>query len=306
MDFSKKAQFNNVMFNGEADFSGSSFNDYADFYNVTFNSNVKMNVCKFGDVANFMDVTFGNDADFNNVNFNGIAYFNDASFNGDANFRYVKFNHVDFSWADFNKNVDFRNIDFQKMVIAWNSLEDRLTCDGLVYIKLIKNFRDRESYDDADKAYYQYRKQNRKDENGFSWLLNIIMELSCGYGVRPLYAVGFGLFFVFGLFPLIYVLLGMSVFSAIECSCITFITGYNHEIAKSTHFTNNYGCHRKIILSYGFRNKNLSWGTHARLVKLALISKRLFGWLILPLLNLYDFLNKKLSWRTHASVKSTI
>ena len=189
MIFNKNAKFNNVVFIGEANFSDSTFNDYADFYNVTFNSNVKMNGCKFGDVANFMDVVFVNNADFNNVNFNGIAYFIDASFNGDAYFRSAKFGYVDFSRTDFNKNVDFHIIDFQKMVVTWSSLEDGLTCDGLVYTKLIKNFRDMERFDDADKAYYQYRTQSRKDENWLSWGLSLIMDITCGYGVKPFKAL---------------------------------------------------------------------------------------------------------------------
>jgi len=172
VDFNKNAKFNNVVFIGEADFSDSTFNDYADFYNVTFDSNVKMNGCKFGvsklgDGANFMD----------------------ADFNGNADFERAKFGDVDFSRTDFNKNVDFHIIDFQKMVIAWNYLEDGLTCDGLVYIKLIKNFRDRELFDDADKAYYQYRKESRKDENWLSWGLSLIMDITCGYGVKPFKAL---------------------------------------------------------------------------------------------------------------------
>ena len=141
-----------------------------------------------------------------------------------------------------------------------------------------------ERFDDADKAYYQHRKQSRKDENGLPWKL-IIMELTCGYGVRPLNAVVSGLFLAFILFPIIYMLLGMSFFSALECSCVTFITGYNHEIAKNNNFTNSHGWHRKIVelLPYDFLNKKLSWLTHAGLIKFTLISEGLLGWLILAL-----------------------
>jgi len=290
VNFNKNAKFNNVVFIGEADFNDSTFNDYADFYNVTFDSNVKMNGCKFsvsklGDGANFMDADFNGDADFRRAKFDDGANFMDADFNGDADFGRAKFGDVDFSRTDFNKNVDFHIIDFQKMVVTWSSLEDGLTCDGLVYIKLIKNFRDGELFDDADKAYYQYRKQSRRDENGFSWLLSIIMELTCGYGVKPLNAVGSGLFLAIILFPIIYMRLGMSFFSALECSCVTFITGYNHEIVKNNKFTNSYRLPKRIVerLPYDFINKKLSWLTHVRLVKFALIFEGLLGWLILAL-----------------------
>ena len=192
IDFNGCTDFSGVDFNGYADFFDASFNGDADFFDASFNGDADFFGVDFNGDVNFFDASFNGDADFSGVDFNGDADFSSVDFNGDADFRYVKFGYVDFSWTGFNKNVDFYNIDFQKMVVAWNSLEDGLTCDGLVYIKLIKNFRDRESFDDAERAYYQYRKQSRKNENWPSWVLSIIMDLTCGYGVKPFNAVFFG------------------------------------------------------------------------------------------------------------------
>ena len=71
--------------------------------------------------------------------------------------------------------------------------------DKQVYIKLIKDFRDNALFDDANTIYYQYRKQESKVRRGISisYLLDVFMGLSCGYGVRPWYAAGWTVAIIF-------------------------------------------------------------------------------------------------------------
>ena len=118
-----------------------------------------------------------------------IAEFLDAKFNDSVNFEYAKFNIVGFSNSTFHKTIYLHGTDYEDMQINWSSLENSLTFDGEAYNKLIKNFREREQFKDADNAYYNYRFLSQKNKKGFSWLIDETTLLMCGYGVRPFNAI---------------------------------------------------------------------------------------------------------------------
>ncbi|MCW3129924.1 MAG: potassium channel family protein [Methanophagales archaeon] len=76
------------------------------------------------------------------------------------------------------------------MIVSWSSLENALVFDGPTYIKLIKNFREMEQFEDADDAYYQYRRLTQTNKKwSLSKLGDIFMWVSCGYGVKPHYTI---------------------------------------------------------------------------------------------------------------------
>jgi hypothetical protein len=88
------------------------------------------------------------------------------------------------------------------MDVNWSTLKDAIDFDGATYIKLIKNFREIEQFEDADAAYYRYRQLSQADKKmSFSKLMDVVAGASCGYGVKPEYTLiwGFILIIVFAL-----------------------------------------------------------------------------------------------------------
>ena len=179
---------------------------------------------------------------------------------------------MDFSEAELTK-INLNESDYQSIKISWNSLKnDVLIFDGATYIRLIKNFKEIERFDDADDAYYEYREQKRKTEGG---LWDYLIWVISGYGVKPLRPIGIGLAIIM-VFPLIY-WLGMSKSAALECSGVAFISGYNRDFVNNEFFTRYPSLETKIgILSRGIL-------TGKRLIKFFMFSESLLGWLVLGL-----------------------
>lgn len=209
--FKNPAYFDDATFGNSASFVGATFEDPAYFYEATF-----------GDSLMFFGATFGDSAIFSYSTFGDLADFDDDTFAGTVDFSYATFaGTVDFSYTEFER-VILDETDFKKMRVRWNSLENSLSiCEygsfnshRLTYIKLISNFRNLEQFDDADSAYFQYRQICQAENPWISFLEtstwisfpkvgDIFMWLSCGYGVKPSYAVGSSTFIIF-LFSAIY------------------------------------------------------------------------------------------------------
>ncbi len=127
---------------------------------------------------------------FYSTKFNDYATFSNAKFSDSVDFNFTKFNDVYFSNTKFNK-ITLYDADFKSMRIRWNDIKDALEYDGATYLQIIKNFRDLEQFEDADVSYYQYRKENPKNnENLISYLFDKIQRYTCGYGVKPSYTIG--------------------------------------------------------------------------------------------------------------------
>jgi hypothetical protein len=222
------------VFENDVDFYGTEFNKPLDFSDTEFSGKADFNCASFGSAAFFSGANFYGDAFFRNANFygdaiigivpnsahitsfNGAAFFSGANFYGDAIFFATRFdNYASFDNAKFNGNVYFNSVsfngpvfligcDFKCMKVSWSSLKDALVFDGPTYVKLIKNFRELEQFDDADAAYFQYRRLSQANKEwSFSKLGDIFMWVSCGYGVKPHYTIGLGLVLIL-LFALIY------------------------------------------------------------------------------------------------------
>jgi len=66
---------------------------------------------------------------------------------------------------------------------------------------LTRNFRNLEQFEDEDDCYYQYRKEKQaRNTKAIPRLLDRLVWLSCGYGVRPDYTVAwsFSIIIIFG------------------------------------------------------------------------------------------------------------
>jgi len=188
------SDFTNANFSGDADFWGANFSGDADFWGADFGGYTKFAGAKFGGDADFEDADFYDDTNFKYVVFGGDAYFKDADFYANADFRTANFSgnasffsadfyaNADFQTAKFGGDADFKHMDFRRDIFF----------DNQVYIKLIKDFRDNALFDDANNIYYQYRKRESQAS-----LANFFMWASCGYGVRPWYAVVWGVTIIF-------------------------------------------------------------------------------------------------------------
>jgi len=208
--------FADASFGNDANFALSSFGYDAIFLNASFGDNAHFRRVIFGGDTDFEDVSFGNDADFWYASFGNDAYFDCSSFGDEANFEEASFGDtVYFSDAKF-KNVSLNGTDFKEMKVNWDSLENSLVFDRLTYVKLVRNFRNIEQFEDADDVYFLYRKHCQAENPWISlheespWISfpkvgDIFMWLSCGYGVKPSYTVGSSIFVIL-LFSIIYLL----------------------------------------------------------------------------------------------------
>jgi hypothetical protein len=213
-DFNDNATFENADFSGDAYFEHADFNDNVTFERADFSGDAYFKYANFSDNVFFINVDFLSDAYFEHADFNDNATFERADFSGDAYFSDVKFrDEVSFDYTKFNKVyfietlftfVSFKELEFYRIKVNWSSLNDRLVFDGPTYTKLINNFREMEQFDDADAAYYQYRRLSQANKKwSFSKLLDVLAWLSCGYGVKPGYPLIWSLILIVA-FALVY------------------------------------------------------------------------------------------------------
>lgn len=218
--FNNSANFMESTFCNSVDFSFATFGNSTDFSLATFGDSTYFRHSIFGDSTNFMKSTFGDYTCFTDSTFGDSAAFIFATFGDSADFRYSTFGDsacfeemtftdtVEFSGTQF-KEVALNGTDFKEMRVNWNSLENSLVFDGPTYVKLIQNFRSLEQFEDADAAYYQYRKHCQAEKSwipfskgGSKWC-DILMWFTCGYGVKPFRAFYLGSLIVL-LFSFIY------------------------------------------------------------------------------------------------------
>ncbi len=204
----------------------------------------------------------------------GKAEFNDV--NGGVTFNSAEFKKIFFSNIRFTK-ISLNGTDFEEMHVNWNSLKHVLDYNSFVYTKLIKNFRSLEQFDDADDVFYEYKEQRRINDGG---LWNYLLWITCGYGVRPLRAIAVGLVVMLIIFPIIYLLMGISLINAFEISCVSFISGYNHQFVGSE-LTNPIESMKRWL------------STHDRIFKFCMNLKRRLNrdWIIKLIMNLKRIAN---------------
>ena len=181
----------------------ASFGKNAYFNDANFIKNAYFKHATFSGHAFFRDANFKK-AYFVRTTFSGSAYFRDANFNDSAAFRSAKFDSLDFYNTSISR-LDLAEADFKNLKVdKWDSLKKiNHSFDGPTYVKLIKSFREREQFVDADAAYIKYKQVSEADKNWsfsetHSKLGDRIMELYCGYGVRPWNALGWGIVIISG------------------------------------------------------------------------------------------------------------
>ncbi len=191
-EFNDAAAFNDAFFGGEAQFGMTKFNGLSSFGSTVFDGETNFALARFGDAAYFSGAHFMDEAIFGLAKFDGIASFQGAAFDDRLNLKAAQISEFLLEGARFGKTsrIILNDTDFARLKAPWNEVKDYVAYDAGAYLSLIDNYHGLGWHSDEDDCYYQYR---RLDQAGNPWgwskLLDIVAWLTCGYGVRPGYAV---------------------------------------------------------------------------------------------------------------------
>jgi len=213
IDFSGALDFSSSTFSGEANFFQSKFGA-ADFSNVIFAGPAQFGLTRFSGLSSFGDAVFAGPAIFALARFSDAAYFSGAEFRDIALFGLVKFEDIaSFQQAKFEGDINFKgaiistilldqarygkevrmvlnDTEFGRFKAHWDEIIDHVVWDPGAFLALVENYRRLGWSSDEDECYYQYRRLDQAHK-GFGWskAIDLLAWLSCGYGVRPGYAV---------------------------------------------------------------------------------------------------------------------
>ena len=213
IDFSGALDASSSSFSGEANFFQSEF-DTADFSNAVFSGPAQFGLTRFSGLSSFGDAIFAGPASFAMVRFSDAAYFSGAEFRDIALFGLAKFEDIaSFQQAKFKGDLNFKGATISTMLLDqarygkdvrmilndtelgrfkahWDEIVDHVVWNPGAFLALVENYRRMGWSSDEDECYYQYRRlEQTNKEFGWSKAIDLLAWLSCGYGVRPGYAV---------------------------------------------------------------------------------------------------------------------
>jgi len=193
--FSNSTEFGNTTFNNRIQFSYTIFNKDAVFSAANFNKEAIFSDTTFNELAVFSYATFNEPAGFSDLTFNEKAFFHNTTFNKEVIFLFATFNkNTDFSSTTFNDEAHCFIMNFNKEADFWppESSENIFT-DGKTCVFLMKSYNEGSRYIDANNIYFNYRKlyQEDKDLTDPSKWFDFISMITCGYGTRISYTLGF-------------------------------------------------------------------------------------------------------------------
>lgn len=214
VNFAGTLDISSSNFTNMANFFQSEFGDAADFNDAAFWGNAQFGLCKFAGISSFGNATFAKEAGFNMVSFGDAAYLAGTRFKGDVFFGLAKFEDIaSFQGASFDGELNLKgsqisavvlddalfgnscrirlnDSEFTRLKAHWSDIREHMIYDTGAYLGLVENYRRMGWSRDEDDCYYDYRMINQA-ERGWGWmkLLDAAAWLSCGYGVRPGYAV---------------------------------------------------------------------------------------------------------------------
>ena len=190
--FSRNTYFPWSIFGEDADFRGVTFSEDAHFMGATFRKAVHFKNATVNGIASFSSATFNGYTCFDSVTFTTFASFFRAWFSEFASFWNASFNgFCDFSEAKFKKKVDLRFKELKNFYIKWKQLEGHLSYSTPRFLlEFINYFEEQRQLDDADGVYLFLKDQERMEKK---WYVRYpeywFMQLTCGYGTRPLRAL---------------------------------------------------------------------------------------------------------------------
>ncbi|MCX6678494.1 MAG: pentapeptide repeat-containing protein [Methanothrix sp.] len=204
--YSNGVGFFHAQFLGQADFARSHFIEDSIFSQAHFNDVASFLNAKFDGPVFFNDTVFGKDADFDNAQFQAPTDMSYIAFEGDLKMNSTKIAGMVFDGSTFSggSRLYLAKADINRFIVSWSQIRDILSFDTAAYLSLIKNYKDLGQGNDANECYYEYRYLNQaRKPIGFSKILDELAWLSCGYGVRPHYALLCGMVIIL-IFSIIY------------------------------------------------------------------------------------------------------
>lgn len=204
--YSNGAGFYHTQFLGQANFIRSHFLEDTIFSKTQFNDTASFSNAKFDGPAFFNDTVFSKDADFDSAQFQAPTDLSYAAFNGDLKLNSSKIARMVFDGTAFRQGsrLYLAKADINRMIVSWSQIKDIISYDTAAYLALIKNYKDLGQGNDASECYYEYRYLNQAHKPiGFSKFLDMVAWLTCGYGVRPHYALFCGMVIIL-FFAIIY------------------------------------------------------------------------------------------------------
>ena len=190
------ASFSDAVFSGPAQFGLAKFSGLSSFGEAVFASDAGFNLARFSDAAYFSGAEFQKDAFFGLIKFQDIASFQGAKFDGDLNFKGGSISTLLFEKATLgpDSRINLNDTDFVRLKAHWAEITGHVIWDPGAYLALVSNYHGLGWSDDEDDCYYQYRKLDQSHKGwGVSRAVDVMAWLSCGYGVRPGYAVAWAL-----------------------------------------------------------------------------------------------------------------
>jgi hypothetical protein len=214
--------------------------------NSTFHDPVSFSYCCFHKDVYLEGNTFIEEARFDESTFAGLADFMDSRFKGHGSFfQVVLKGDAYFGRTSFDSTVSFSLEEFGNLYyLRWKQLDGQLVYDEYLTMSmyaLARYFEERRQLDDADGVYLFLKNQERMEKPKLQRYLEYwFIQLTCGYGTRPLRALATsGLVMV--LFAIFYYLIkirepkkalgaglrriGMKAYNGIYFSVNTFVIG---------------------------------------------------------------------------------
>ncbi|MDM7912797.1 MAG: pentapeptide repeat-containing protein [Methanotrichaceae archaeon] len=191
-DFDGAAGFSDASFEGPAGFGLTRFSGLSSFGNTTFSKEVNFNLAHFSDAAYFSGARFQGKALFGLAKFEDIASMQGASFEDDLNLNAADISTMLFEGAAFGKDcrISLNDSNFARLKAPWGEIKDHVVYNPGAFLALVENYHGLGWSRDEDDCYYDYRRINQAERDwGWMKLLDAAAWLSCGYGVRPGYAV---------------------------------------------------------------------------------------------------------------------
>ena len=199
-NFFGTAIFNNSTFKGITHFENANFSKQASFLEATFEDKSYFNGANFFELVCFAMTRFNQACEFYDplkgaAIFWGNANFVRSKFSEDTNFQRTHFKkNANFTQAEFERDWNLDNVNFESglsmngcnfnnIKVSWDSI-DQLEFDGSVYLNLIKNFKNNEKFDEADRCYSQYRRlsQGKKGYLDPTFYTDFVAYATCSYG----------------------------------------------------------------------------------------------------------------------------
>jgi uncharacterized protein YjbI with pentapeptide repeats len=190
------AGFSDAVFSGPVQFGLADFSGLSSFGEAVFAKEANFNLARFSQAAYFSGAQFHGLALFGLTKFQDIASFQGALFEGDLNFKGASISTILLDKAEFGKDsrIILNDTDFARFKAHWNEIEAHVVWEPAAFLALVNNYHGLGWSADEDDCYYQYRSLNQnKKQWGWSKAIDLLAWLSCGYGVRPGYAVAWSL-----------------------------------------------------------------------------------------------------------------